>query len=76
MLADRHGAQRQRLGWTPPALEREWRLFAEEVHRMIRRSAHVVAESTVAEANVIIDRFLEQARQTSLRSFARAAAKR
>jgi signal transduction histidine kinase len=75
MLADRHGAQRQRLGWTPLALEREWQLFSDVVHSMIPRSTRAVAQSTLAEAGVMIDRFLEQARETSLRSFARAAAK-
>jgi hypothetical protein len=75
MLADRHGAQRQRLGWTLSALEREWQLFGEELHRVIGRSAPAIAESTLAEAGVMVDRYLEHARETSLRSFARAAAK-
>jgi hypothetical protein len=75
MLADRHGAQRQRLGWTPPALEREWQLFSEELHRVMGRSAPTVAASTLAEAGLIVDRYVEHARETSLRSFARAAAR-
>jgi signal transduction histidine kinase len=75
MLADRHGAQRQRLGWTPAALEREWELFAEELHLVMGRSAPSVAASTLAEAGMIVDRYVEHARETSLRSFARAAAR-
>jgi signal transduction histidine kinase len=74
MLADRHGAQRQRLGWTSAALEREWQLFSEEVQRVVRGCARNVAEPVIAEANQIIDRFIEQANEGSLRSFARAAA--
>jgi hypothetical protein len=34
-----------------------------------------VAESTLIEAGAIVDRYLEHARETSLRSFARAASK-
>ena len=74
MLADRHGAQRQRLGWTSSALEREWQLLSEEVHRVVRGCARTVAEPVVAEASQMIDRFIEQANEGSLRSFARAAA--
>jgi hypothetical protein len=74
-LADRHGAQRQRLGWTAPALEREWQLLAEELHRAMGRSASPLSESTLTEAGAIVDRYLEYARETSLRSFARAASK-
>jgi hypothetical protein len=74
MLADRHGAQRQRLGWTSRALEREWQLFFEEVHRVVRGCAQTVAAPAMAEAALIIDRFAEQAGEMSLRSFTRAAA--
>jgi hypothetical protein len=74
MLADRHGAQREQLGWTRPALEREWQLLSEELQGAIRRATPAVAESTLAEAGAIVDGYLEHARETSLRSFARAAA--
>jgi signal transduction histidine kinase len=74
MLADRHGAQRQRLGWPSSALEREWQLFSEEVHRVVRECARTVVEPVVAEASQMVDRFIEQANEASLRSFARAAA--
>ena len=77
ILADRHGVQRQRLGWTRPALEREWQLLSDELHRAMERaasaSASAVAESALVEAGTIVDRYLEHARDTSLQSFARAA---
>jgi signal transduction histidine kinase len=74
MLADRHGAQRQRLGWSAAALEREWQLFSEAIHRVVRARGRTVAEGVLAEACLIIDRFIEQASEASARSFARAAA--
>jgi signal transduction histidine kinase len=74
MLADRHGAQRQRLGWTSSALEREWQLLSEEVQRVVRGCDRTVGEPVIGEANQILDRFMEQANEGSLRSFARAAA--
>jgi hypothetical protein len=40
----------------------------------VRGCARNVAEPVIAEANQIIDRFVEQANEGSLRSFARAAA--
>jgi signal transduction histidine kinase len=74
VLAARHGVQRQRLGWTTSALEREWQLLSDEVHRVIRDCSSTVAEAAVAEASLIIDRFVEQANEVSLRAFTRAAA--
>ncbi|MDB4882894.1 MAG: sensor protein [Gemmatimonadetes bacterium] len=74
MLAERHGAQRQRLGWTSAALQREWQLLSDEVHRVVRDCARTVAEPALAEARMLIDRFVEQASEGSLRSFARAEA--
>jgi signal transduction histidine kinase len=74
LLADRHGAQRQRLGWTSQALIREWQLLSVEVHRTMRGCAESVAPPALAEASTIIDRFIAQASEVSLRSFARGAA--
>jgi hypothetical protein len=71
-LADRHGTHRQRLGWTAPALEREWLLLSEELQRVVRTCARTVAEPVLAEADKIIARFVDQATAGSLRSHARA----
>lgn len=73
-LAARHGAQRQRLGWNAPALEREWHLVSDELHRHVRDSASGAAAPALDEALKLIDRFVEQARDVSLRSLARAEA--
>jgi hypothetical protein len=71
LVAERHGAQRARLGWTTTALEREWALLREEIERVVRRSAGAVPESSIDEALVVIERFIEQAERTSLRVLAR-----
>jgi hypothetical protein len=72
LVAERHGAQRARLGWTEEALHREWRILAEEVEGVIRRRVRGVTESTIAEALVIIRRFVEQSEELSCRALARS----
>jgi hypothetical protein len=71
-IAERHGAQRARLGFTPNALAREWSVLREEIQRVIHRAANNVPELAIGEAMLMIDRFLEQARETSARAMARS----
>jgi signal transduction histidine kinase len=73
-LAARHGAQRQRLGWDASALEREWQLLSDELQSFVADSSAGVATSAVEEAGKLIDQIVEQAREVSLRSLARAEA--
>ncbi|MFL5620968.1 MAG: sensor histidine kinase [Gemmatimonadaceae bacterium] len=74
MLAERHGAQRQRLGMPSSILKREWELLGDEMHGVIRRCARTVPEPALAEATIIVDRCIEQAVEASLRAYTRAAA--
>ena len=39
LIADQHGRQRHRLGWTEHALEREYQILREEVDSLVRRHA-------------------------------------
>jgi hypothetical protein len=71
-LADRHGAQRARLGFTANAMDREWAVLREEIHRVIHRASKTVTETAMNEAMLMIDRFLDQARESSVRSLNRA----
>ncbi len=67
-IADRHGMQRHRLGWTAEALASEFDLLGEEVERGL----HATAPSDgghVGRALAFVDGFLEQARRGSLRAF-------
>jgi len=72
-VAERHGAQRARLGWSPNALQREWSILRDEVERVIRRRATTLPARAMDEAMIVVDRFLEQSRDASLRALARTA---
>ncbi|HEV8497753.1 MAG TPA: hypothetical protein VGQ56_12860, partial [Gemmatimonadaceae bacterium] len=72
LVAERHGAQRARLGWTADALRREWRILGEEIERAIRRRTKSVEEPALDEGLTIIARFIDQGIELSLRAMARA----
>jgi len=71
-VAERHGAQRARLGWTPVALRREWSILRDEIEQVVRRASLAVPEQAVAEALIILDRFIDQAGEASGMALARA----
>jgi signal transduction histidine kinase len=70
-VAERHGAQRARLGWTPHILHREWAILREEIERVVRRGAIAVHEQAIAEALIVLERFLEQGEDHSVRALTR-----
>jgi hypothetical protein len=73
-VADRHGLQRARLGWSVEALARESVILFEEVERTVRRcfgDAKYAAQRD--EAIGVIGRFLEQAAEASRRALERAS---
>jgi signal transduction histidine kinase len=72
IVAERHGAQRARLGWTPNALHRECVLLREEIARAIRRRARSLPERAITESQIVVDRFLEQSEEVSQRALMRA----
>jgi signal transduction histidine kinase len=72
LVAERHGAQRARLGWTHEALRREWRILGEEIERAIRRRTQGVDESAIEEGLTIITRFIDQGIELSGRALSRA----
>jgi hypothetical protein len=72
-IADRHGLQRVRLGWTLDALAREYEVLQQVLVGVIRRCLNDPAESAlVDEALGVVERYLQQAAETSRRAFARA----
>jgi hypothetical protein len=71
LVAERHGAQRARLGWTADALRHEWCVLGEEIERAIRRRVHSIDEAALREAMVIVRRFVDQGEQMSSRALTR-----
>jgi signal transduction histidine kinase len=73
VVAERHGMHRARLGWSRETLSREWKILHEEIERVIRRRAEGLPETALPEALLLIERFLEQAEEISIRALSRAA---
>ena len=72
LVAERHGTQRARLGWTAEALRREWRILGEEIERAIRRRTQGVDAAVLSEGLAIIARFIDLGIEISGRALARA----
>ena len=73
-VADRHGLQRARLGWTVEALAREAEILDAEIERSVRRCfSDPKFAPQVDEALGVIRRYLEQGLETSRRALERAA---
>ena len=71
LVAERHGAQRARLGWSEEAVRQEYRLLGEELTRVIRRHARAVSQAAVDEGLTILMRALEQGEESSIRGLQR-----
>jgi hypothetical protein len=76
LMAELHGAQRHRLGWTEADLEREVPLLAAETERTLLESAAGVAgaapeavRAATRYATVVARHMLEQAAATALRAY-------
>lgn len=70
LIADRHGAQRARLGWTVETLRKDHEILREEVSKALRR--HIgVREDVLGDALAVLGRMLSQANRTSRRSLER-----
>ena len=65
LVAERHGAQRARLGWSDDALSREFEILREELERIITRRATAVPAQAIAEARAILARVIDTARETA-----------
>ena len=69
LLAERHGRQRRRIGWTRAALEREYEILREEVEATLREGSANAPGRPVDEGVEVVSRLLERARHASLRAF-------
>jgi len=73
LLAERHGAQRARLGWASDDLHREWQILDEEIERTLRRCANGVPAQTIEESLTIVRRLNGQSAELSRRALTRTA---
>jgi hypothetical protein len=65
LIAERHGRQRHRLGWTEDADRREFEILREEVERAVRRHSDAAVEEVIA----LLMRYIEHAERISLRGW-------
>ena len=65
-VAERHGAQRHRLGWSPAEVEREFQILRQEVREAIERRARNVQPPELAGALDAVEAFISSAESISL----------
>jgi len=68
LISERHGAQRQRLGWTESALRREFMIVREELERVIRKASEYGDPLPVEDGLAVLGRFLDQAEYVAVRA--------
>jgi len=74
-VAERHGAQRYRLGWPVEALRREFVVLREEVARVLASRRGALRDGAeAAAAQAMLERLLQQAAETGVRSLEQEAA--
>jgi signal transduction histidine kinase len=74
LVAERHGAQRARLGWTREDLSHEWQILRQEIERVIKQRFRGANVSAAREAMTVLRRFVEQGESLSCRALVRARA--
>ena len=67
LLAERHGSQRARLGWTEASLRREFMIVREEVERVVREAVPAGGPLQVIDAVATVNRFVDQAEYIAVR---------
>jgi hypothetical protein len=68
LISERHGAQRQRLGWTESALRHEFMIVREELERVIRKASEFGDPLPVEDGVAVLGRFLDQAEYIACRA--------
>ena len=72
VVAERHGLQRARLGWSVDGVRKEYEILRDELTKTIERRARAVPDAAVDEAREILSRLIEQAEEGSVRGWHRA----
>ena len=68
LISERHGAQRQRLGWSESALRREFMIVREEIELAVRQASEFGDPLPVEDGIAVIGRFLDQAEYIAVRA--------
>ncbi|HET7229759.1 MAG TPA: ATP-binding protein [Longimicrobium sp.] len=71
-IAERHGEQRARLGWSEAEVWREFQVLREELSAAVRRRVRRPRQGEVDEAIVVLEESVERAQRISLESHRRA----
>jgi hypothetical protein len=74
LIAERHGVQRARLGWTVDALRAEHALLREEIERAIQGRFLGEADGRIAEAIRVVGQLIADAEACCVRSFEKGQA--
>ncbi|HEX5438181.1 MAG TPA: ATP-binding protein [Gemmatimonadaceae bacterium] len=74
LIANRHGAQRFRLGWSAEQVHHEFELLRALMREAVDRVTRPEDQAALAAAAAIIDRLLDFAERVSMRGFRLAAA--
>jgi hypothetical protein len=68
LVAERHGSQRARLGWTEAVMRREFMIIREEVGLVVRHAVPGTGPLRVDDALAAANRFLDQAEYIAVRA--------
>jgi signal transduction histidine kinase len=68
LISERHGAQRQRLGWTESAVRREFMIVREEIERVVRDTSEFGDPLPVEDGLAVVGRFLDQSEYIAVRA--------
>jgi len=68
LISERHGAQRQRLGWTESDVRREFMIVREEIERAVREASEFGDPLPVEDGVAVIGRFLDQSEYIAVRA--------
>jgi hypothetical protein len=73
LIADLHGRQRRRIGWSEAALRREYEILDSEVERLVKGRAHDAEGARALEPTLdILRRLLKRAHDASFAAFEKA----
>ena len=72
LVAERHGAQRARYGWTEDALDHELDLLQSETEAAARRGLRHLSPSEIEDVTALVRVFLEEAHESAIIGYRRA----